>query len=264
MARTRSKKPSTSRDLDDFAEELAHAGNRADLVRRIGRLWDTLNQLTLDAEDLRLIELGRAEKKNFAQRFSTAIAQKVADALRPRFPEVFPNAKGEGHESRSASATGLKKLDVNYSTSRSGLELAVSIKTINFKDEETRRYTKNTKRVDGELRAEAQDCHTRQPYAVLAGFVFLPWDASGDGKAGVSSLKHNADVFHRRCGRRTTSNEHSLFETLFLGLYKDDGYTRFFRAADEFPQNGLPRSSLTFSETLAEVRELHARRNRRR
>lgn len=264
MARTRPRKPSTSRELDDFAEELRHAGNRADLVRRIGRLWQTLNQLTLDAEDHRLIELGRAEKKNFAQRLSTAIAQKVADALRPRFPEVVPNALGQGHESPSASATGLKKLDVNYSTSRSGLELAVSIKTINFKDEETGRYTKNTKRVDGELRAEAQDCHTRQPYAVLAGYVFLPWDASEDGKTCVSSFKHNADVFHRRCGRRATSNEHSLFEALFLGLYKDDGFVRFFRATDDLPRNGLPRERLTLSQTLVEIRDVHARRNRRR
>ena len=50
-------------------------------------------------------------------------------------------------------AGGLKKLDVNHSTPEIGLGLGVSIKTINFLDIKTRRYTKNIKRVDGELRA---------------------------------------------------------------------------------------------------------------
>lgn len=260
--RARSKKPPTSPSVDDFGSELAHGGDRADLVRRIARLWQHLGTFGLDEADRKLIEIGRAAKKNFAQRFSNSIAQKTADALRGDLRDISPDAEGRGHESLSAGARGLKKLDVNYSTPRSGLELAVSIKTINFKDEVTGRYTKNTKRVDGELRAEAQDCHTRQPFAVLAAYLFLPEDAANDGKQGPSSLKHNVQVLARRAGRQATGDDPSLFELVFVGLYRDDGHVVFFPADDEVPDDGAPSVVFTFSETLEQVRQLHAARNR--
>src|SRR5262245_9489966 len=75
---------------------------------------------------------GRDLKKNYAQRFSTWIAQELADALRSTFPEILPDAGGGKHESKAQSARGLKKLDVNYSTPELGLALGVSVKTINF------------------------------------------------------------------------------------------------------------------------------------
>ena len=53
----------------------------------------------------------------------------------------------------------------------------MSIKTINFRDATTKRYTKNYTRADGELRAEASDYHERQPYAVMVAVIFLPIDA---------------------------------------------------------------------------------------
>ncbi|MFN9810098.1 MAG: hypothetical protein ACK6CU_10755 [Deltaproteobacteria bacterium] len=223
-----------------------------------------LEAIGVDESDFEIIEItGRGAKKNHAQRLSTAIAQKVADALRGDFPDIAPDEDGGGHESLSAGAEGVKKLDVNYSTKRSGLELAVSIKTMNFRDEETRRYTKNTKRIDGELRAEAQDCHKRFPYAVLAACFFLPVEAANDGK-GRSSLKHNADVFARRAGRKSKDDDPSLFEFVFIGLYRDDGTVRLFPATPEVPPRGVPEKTMTFTEVLAEIRRLHAERNRRR
>ena len=258
------KKPRTipiSPDIDDFSVELKFAGNRIDLVNRINRLYRVLEQLGLDETDRRLVELGRGEKKNFAQRFSTAIAQKIAEALRKDFPGIQPSADYKGHESLSSSASGLKKIDVNYSSARSGLELAISIKTINFKDEETRRYTKNTKRVDGELRAEAEDVHKRQPYAVLVAYVFLPIEAATDGKS--SSLDHNAKTLVHRAGRVDTKNEFSHVELAFIGLYTDEGRVAFYRP-ETIPVHGVPADSMTFSQTLQAVRKLHAKRNPRR
>lgn len=84
---------------------------------------------------------------------------------------------GFGQESRARTGKGLKKLDVNYSTIELGLGLGLSIKTINFRDAKTKRYTKNYTRVDNELRAEAADYHERQPYSVLCAVIFLPFDA---------------------------------------------------------------------------------------
>ncbi len=182
--------------------------------------------------------------------------------MRSEFPGILPDADGQGHESQSAGARGLKKLDVNYSTNRSGLELAISIKTMNFTDGTSKRFTKNTKRVDGELRAEAQDCHSRQPYAVLAGFFFVPWASADDGTR--SSLKHNVNVFAQRGGRTDKTSDHSLFEFMFIGLYRDDGYVRFFPATHDAPERGVPDTLMTFSETLSQIKKLHGERNRRR
>jgi hypothetical protein len=75
----------------------------------------------------------------------------------------------------------MKKLDVNYSTPQLGLALGVSLESINCRDASTERYTKNYSRNDNELRAEATDYHQRQPYAVLAGVLFLPFDSCDDG-----------------------------------------------------------------------------------
>lgn len=264
MATNQQSIPPTSANPESFATELAYAGDRIELLERIARLRALIEELNLDEADRKLVTVdGRAEKKNFAQRYSTAIAQKTADALRSGFPGIYPDAEGRGHESKSAGASGKKKLDVNYSTTISGLELAVSIKTINFRDEVTGRYTKNARRVDGELRAEAQDCHKRQPFSVLAAYVFMPLDSATDGKNGTSSLKHNTNVFMRRGGRVTTKNSSSLFELVFIGLYDDEGHVMFFPADEHVPNHGAPDEAMTFSETLRLVRGLHQARNSR-
>ena len=259
-----SKKAPTSRHLDDFSAELEHAGDRRDLIHRIELMPRRLAALGFDAKDMEIIEItGRAAKKNFAQRFSTAIAQKIADHLRPDYPDIAPDERGGGHESLSAGAAGVKRIDVNYSTKRSGLELAISVKTMNFKDEVTGRYTKNTKRVDGELRAEAQESHDRQPHAVLAAYFFVPEDSAHDAPGGKSSLWHNADVFSRRAGRVRTNDDFNRFEHVFIGVYDDEGRARFFDVLDDVPNSGLPTRTVTFSESLRVIRASHKTRNKR-
>jgi len=44
---------------------------------------------------------------------------------------------------------------------------------MNFRDGTSRRYTKNSRRIDNELRNEASDIHDRQPYAVLTAFAAI-------------------------------------------------------------------------------------------
>ena len=84
-----------------------------------------------------------AEKKNYAERLSRHLATCFANALRGSFPGVLPSETGEQHESPARTAKGFKKLDVNYSTPQLGLALGASIKSINFRDNATDRYTKN-------------------------------------------------------------------------------------------------------------------------
>jgi len=259
--RTVRKPPPTSADVDDFGEELRFAGDRDELVLRIGRVRKAL--AVLPPTDRELVEVGRAAKKNFAQRFSNAIAQKTANALRADFEDILPNAEGIGHESQSKGAGGLKKLDVNYSTTRSGLELAVSVKTINFKDDTTSRYTKNVKRVDTELRAEAGDCHRRQGYAVLVALLFLPDDAASDGQAGASSLRHASNVLDYRSGRTSPKEDDERFELAFIGLYDSSGRVSFFPPGDDVPELGWPKITIPFSKVLQEIRVAYDERNRR-
>jgi hypothetical protein len=259
-------KPDTSEDIDSLASELRYAGDREIIARTCSEIGDHLRSLALPETYWEFIEVGRGKKKNFAQRLSVALAQKTADALRPRYSGIFPNELGVGHERKARSAEGLKKLDVIYSTLQGGLRLSISIKTINFKDEKTKRYTKNIKRADGELRAEASDCHRYNPYAVLAAMVLFPSDAAEDGPDSRSSLKHGWDVYRRRAGRGAPTGDPSLFELVFIGTYDTSpntfGNTSFFETTTEPPDRGMPTTTLSFSEVLARINRAYDERDR--
>jgi hypothetical protein len=208
----------------------------------------------------------RETKKNYAQELSTVLATKVANFLRPRFEGILPDVDGHGQESRARTAKGVKKLDVNYSTLDLGLGLGVSIKTINFPDEGTGRYTKNVTRVDNELRAEAQDYHERQPFAVMIALIFMPVDACADGKReNMSSFAHAVLTFRGRAGRRSPSDGVTLFERIFIGLYSHDGENRgkvdFFDVLDKPRKNALPRFLRSFSNVAAEITSTFDARN---
>lgn len=266
MTKKTKTKPPTSADLNRIDAELRHSGDREQIASALSEISSHLESLSIPAEYWDYIELGRAVKRNFAQRLSTCLAQKIADALRSKFKGILPDEKGAKHESRSGSASGLKKIDVNYSNPQIGLGLAVSIKTVNFKDEKTGRFTKNIKRLDGELRAEAQDCHARQPYAVLAALIFLPEEAAHDSNA-KSSLRHAWDVFERRGGRTSTAAETSLFERIWICVYNSDksdfGRVACFDTANEMPATGLPGEHSNLSEVIGQIERAFGTRNRR-
>jgi hypothetical protein len=205
-------------------------------------------------------------KKNYAERLSRALAQTVADGLRPNFEGVFPDVNGKRHESRARTAKGFKRLDVNYSTTELGLGLGVSIKTINFRDRKSRNYRKNYTRVDAELRAEAKDYHDRQPYSVLVAVVCLPFDCCDDavGKK-PSSFGLAVKYFRHRGGRVQASDEAERFEALFIGLYEADGPNRgsfeFFDVRDPPKRAGRPRGTFDFEELIERISGVYDSRN---
>lgn len=206
----------------------------------------------------------REDKKNYAERLSRVLAQHFADELRPDFPGILPDPQGRGQESRARSAKGFKKLDVNYSTPDLGLGLGVSIKTINFPDPKTRRYTKNFTRVDNELRAEAMDYHVRQPYSVLVAVVFLPGDSCDDGSASASSSFGGAvQQFRARAGREEATDPAELLEGIFIGLYDPSGRVAFFDVTNRPPRTGRPTPNklLTFERLIGRIRDLYDARN---
>lgn len=260
-------KPPTSAVFDSIETELRYAGDRELIKSLIGKVGEFIRGLDISPEYQKYIEFGRAVKHSYAHKLSTCLAQKIADGLRPKFRGILPDETGAKHESRSGSASGLKKLDVNYSNPQIGLGLGVSIKTLNFRDEGTGWFTKNVKRLDGELRAEAQDYHVRQPYSVLTALIFMPQEAAFDSD-GKSSLRHAWEVFECRTGRKSTSDDSSLFEKIWLCVYtttpEQFGDCRCFDATEDFPPTGLPERSRTLSEVLNEIDREFSKRNRTR
>lgn len=214
----------------------------------------------------RVAAASRAEKKNYAEALSRGLAQRFADCLRSTFIGVLPDAQGRGQESRARTSKGVKKLDVNYSTPELGLGLGLSIKTINFRDARSGRYTKNYTRADGELRAEASDYHERQPWAVMIAVIFLPLDACDDGGSGSpSSFGKAVQLFRFRAKREKPDDAAMLFERVLIGLYDADptnfGAISFFDVMDKPPRRGRPRSLLLFSELIAEIVKTYDTRN---
>lgn len=209
----------------------------------------------------------RVDKKNYAERLSRALSTKVANGLRPNFRGILPDADGKFQESRARTSKGVKKLDVNYSTPELGLGLGVSIKTVNFFDKGSARYTKNFTRIDGELRAEADDYHERQPYAVLVALIFLPADACLDGKQNSpSSFARAVHTFRHRCGRVLPRDNPTLMEGGFIGLYEPTGpsagQVTFFDVDLDPPRRGLPSNGLKFSAALKQITHVYDRRNK--
>jgi hypothetical protein len=260
------EKPPTSPNFDKIDYELRHAGDRELIKSLIIKVGKFVDELKIPPEYRKYIEFGRAVKHAYANRLSTCLAQKIADGLRPKFRGILPDEHGHKHESRSGSASGLKKLDVNYSNPQIGLGLGVSLKTLNFRDEGTRRFTKNIRRLDGELRAEAQDYHVRQPFAVLAALVFLPDEAAEDSKT-KSSLRHAWEVFRARSGRKSNINDMSLFERFWLCVYSTTkgsfGVCKCYDVSEEFPLTGVPEQGRTLSQVLSEIGAEFTKRNKK-
>lgn len=233
------------RNPDSIADELHKAGDRSLLTSA---------------------PQAQAAKKNYAEALSRGLARRFADALRATFPGILPAEDGSGQESKARTAKGLKKLDVNYSTVQLGLGLGLSIKTINFRDAKTKRYTKNYTRADGELRAEASDYHERQPYAVLVAVIFLPFDACDDSKAAPSSFGQAVQIFRFRAGRRTPNDPTLLFERVYIGLYEtaldDFGSVAFFDVMEPPPKRGRPTDVFGFEELVRRIAAAYDERNK--
>ena len=233
----------------------------------------------------------RGEKKNYAQRLSNNLAQTVADALRPLYPDITPTASGLGQEAAVDVAKGRKRLDVKALDPALGLILCVSIKTYSFQDYSPTtgrlgRWTKNIVRNDHELRGEAMVLHQRQPYSVLVAVLFTPFATCDDGDPtktsdiAKSSFAHHVTTLSKRAGRGkrpvlggadrlwvdlgAEDTRYDLFEKVYVALYENDGYVRFFDVDEPPPRNGRPPESrtLSFEEFVAAVHDEVERRNR--
>lgn len=206
------------------------------------------------------------EKKNWAQRFSNALATTMADELRRHYPKalVTPSADGSKQEFSVGGKVDRKKTDVAVLDSTAGLIAGISIKTLTFRDthqdpktkeRSIGRYQRNVKRNDMELRDEADTLHRRQPFAVLTAVLFVPEDACWDGVNGHSSFAHIVFTLRKRTGRRDADGRFDLFEKVYVGLMDFEGNVKFFDVLKTPRKNQPPDLADTISlrELIEEI-----------
>ncbi|MCD5348413.1 hypothetical protein [Agromyces sp. S2-1-8] len=167
----------------------------------------------------------QATKKNYNEKLSAAVALAVASELRSRGMDgARPAGPGEvdgssGAERRLAGGIGAKKVDVTWATEESGLILAVSVKTILFKDSRTQNFQKNLTNRRADLLNEAVTLHRRFPYAVLAALLIFDVGAESDGTLRRKSTFLNAGPRLRLfTGRQDPAGRDEQYEKFYVLL----------------------------------------------
>src|SRR5262245_14788113 len=118
-----------------------------------------------------------------------------------------------------AGGIGAKKVDVTWATEESGLLLAISIKSINFRDKRSKNFQKNLTNRRGDMLFEAVTLHRRFPYAVLGGFFFFDQAAESDGTTSRKSTFINAHHrFRLFTGRGDPAGRDEQYERLYIVL----------------------------------------------
>jgi hypothetical protein len=166
----------------------------------------------------------QATKKNYNEKLSAAVALAVSAELHSRgMREARPTGPGEagasGAERRLAGGIGAKKVDVTWATEESGLILAVSVKTILFKDRATQNFQKNLTNRRADLLNEAVTLHRRFPYAVLAALLIFDIGAENDGTGRRKSTFLNAGPRLRLfTGRQDPAGRDEQYEKFYVLL----------------------------------------------
>ncbi|MCC5953448.1 MAG: hypothetical protein JJU45_15260 [Acidimicrobiia bacterium] len=188
-----------------------------------------------------------------APAFAQELRDRGLDGSRPAPPGVIGQS---GAERRMAGAIGAKKVDVTWATEESGLLLAVSVKTINFRDKRSGNFQKNLTNRRSDLLYEAVTLHRRFPYSVLAGFLFLDKGAAADGTPQRRSTFLNA---HHRLklfdGRNDPAGRDEQYERLYIVLLDANPFTpnwETYRVGD--PDTPIEMST-AFDEFIALIAE---------
>lgn len=205
----------------------------------------------------------QAIKKRFSETLSAAMALAFAEILRsfgldntrPAPPGVLGSS---GAERRIAGGIGAKKVDVTWTTEESGLILAVSIKSINFKDRRTQNFQKNVVNRRGDMLMEAVTLHRRFPYAVLCGIFFLDAGANADA---TDRRKNTFVNTHTRLrlftDRPDPAGRDEQFERMYIALFDTDNEDAPF----EFYAVGKPDTPVPAIDVITDLLDLVVQRN---
>ena len=206
-------------------------------------------------------DVPQATKKAYNEKLSAAIALAVSSELRARGMDgARPTGPGEagtsGAERRLAGGIGAKKVDVTWATEESGLILAVSVKTILFRDGKTLNFQKNLTNRRSDLLNEAVTLHRRFPYSVLAALLIFDVGAEGDGTARRRSTFVNAGprlrLFTGRQDPAGRDEQYEKFYVLLADLNDTSPSIRAFEANDLTAEVPLPEAFDTLVSLIGE------------
>lgn len=230
----------------------------------MSRAYDlVVNQLKTLPEKPPASEPKQSLKKAYSEKMSAAVALALGEELQARgLKEARPTSPGElglsGAERRMAGAIGAKKVDVTWATEESGLQLAFSVKCINFEDPRTKNFQKNLTNRRGDMLFESVTLHRRFPYAVLGGFLLLDKGAEKDSTGKRRSTFHNA---HRRLrlfsGRSDPAGRDEQYERLYVALVEASK----FKASLRIYLAGAPDSEVKLDDALDDLLSIVADRN---
>lgn len=205
----------------------------------------------------------QSEKKRYSERVSETVAQALAAELRNRgLKEARPAPPGvmdsSGAERRMAGGLGAKKVDVTWATEQAGLLLAISVKSINFRDSRTGNFQKNLVNRRGDMLMEAVTLHRRFPYSVLSGFFFLDSGAEADNTPRRKSTFLNAHARLRLfTGRNDPAGRDEQFERFYLILLEATSVAVNIRAFEV----GRPETLIPLDKIIHNLLGLVAERN---
>jgi hypothetical protein len=206
----------------------------------------------------------QSEKKGYSEQVSKVVALAVAAELRKRGlkgarPKEADGEDRSGAERRMAGGIGAKRVDVTWATEESGLLIAFSVKSINFKDQKTKNYQKNLANRRGDLLFESITLHRRFPYSVLVGLFFLDEEANQDNTGTRKSTFENAhDKLMLFTGRIDPAGRDEQYEHLYIGLFAVPSGEK---ARCEFYRVGKPSEKITLDNVLDEAIQTLAFRN---
>lgn len=206
---------------------------------------------------------GQSDKKRFSEQLSEKLAYAFAQELRDRgMAEARPSEpgdlRGSGAERRMEGGIGAKKVDVTWATEEAGLILAMSLKTINWKDRRSGNYQKNLTNRRGDLLFEAVTLHRRFPYAVLIGvFCFDKGAAEDDTDLRRSTFLNAHDRMRLFTGRDDPAGREEQFERLYVVLHDSDPTSPTITAYEA----GYPDKIVPWETVFDEMVRLVAERN---
>ncbi len=205
----------------------------------------------------------RAQKQQYSQKASEVVALALAEELRERGLDgarlAPPGVLGaSGAERRMAGGLGPKRVDVSWATEEGGLLIAVSVKTINFRDNQSKNFQKNLTNRRGDMLFESVTLHRRFPFAVLAGFLILDQEAAKDDTTTRRSTFHNA---HARlqlfADRDDPAGRDEQYERLYIVLFDSNAFKPTLTA---YPV-GDPHAPIDFDTIFYDLIDLVTTRN---
>lgn len=174
---------------------------------------------------------------------------------RPAPPGVLG---GSGAERRMAGGLGPKKVDVSWATEESGLLLAISVKTINFRDRQSNNFQKNLTNRRSDMLMESVTLHRRFPFAVLAGLLILDHQAGQDHTQTRRSTFENAHSRYRLfTGRDDPADRDEQFERLWVMLVNANPFTPVYTTYNV----GDHTNGVNLGQAFDELIDLVATRN---